>query len=65
MELIDSPGWRKSSYTGNGGNNCVEVARNLRDAVVVRDSKNPNGPWLTFTPADWQALTASIKAARI
>lgn len=65
MELIDSPGWRKSSYTGNGGNNCVEVARNLRYAVAVRDSKNPDGPKLIVAPADWRTFTASIKADRI
>jgi Domain of unknown function (DUF397) len=52
--------WRKSAYSNNGGN-CVEVARNLPGLVAVRDSKDPDGPALTFTPADWEAFTAAVK----
>ncbi|MEO3874118.1 DUF397 domain-containing protein [Nonomuraea sp. B12E4] len=48
--------FRKSSYSG-GGNNCVEVATNIPGKVVVRDSKDPHGPWLVFTPAEWDAFT--------
>jgi hypothetical protein len=54
--------WRKASYsTGNGGN-CVEVAQNLPGAVAVRDSKDPDGPELVFTPDEWRAFTAGMKA---
>ena len=53
--------WRKSSYSGTNGGNCVEVARNLQGVVAVRDSKNPGGPALVFTPADWEAFTAGLK----
>jgi hypothetical protein len=53
--------WRKSSYSGTNGGNCVEVARNLPGVVAVRDSKKPGGPALAFTPADWRAFTAGIK----
>jgi hypothetical protein len=52
--------WRKSARSNNGGN-CVAVARNLPGAVAVRDSKDPRGPALIFTPADWHAFTAGIK----
>jgi Domain of unknown function (DUF397) len=52
--------WRKASYSANAGN-CVEVALNLPGIVAVRDSKNPDGPALTFGPADWHAFTAGIK----
>jgi len=52
---------RKSS--GNGGA-CVEVARNLPGIVAVRDSKDPGGPKLAFSPEDWRAFTASVKAGR-
>ncbi len=51
--------WRKSRYSGNTGN-CVEVA-DLGAAVAVRDSKNPDGPKLIFTPNQWRALTWSVK----
>jgi Domain of unknown function (DUF397) len=56
--------WRKSSYSGGNGGACVEVARNLPNAVAVRDSKNPDGPALVFPAADWQSFTASLKAGR-
>jgi hypothetical protein len=54
--------WRKSSYSGNNGGNCVEVARNMPDAVAVRDSKDPEGLRLVFTPDEWRVFVAGIKA---
>lgn len=58
---LNSADWRKSSYSGNNGGACVEVARNLPGVVTVRDSKDPHGPALIFTPADWAAFTALLK----
>ncbi|MEV4279826.1 DUF397 domain-containing protein [Actinoplanes xinjiangensis] len=40
--------WRRSTRSGSSGN-CVEVAGNLPGIVAVRDSRDPNGPALTFT----------------
>lgn len=60
-ELSGAP-WRKSSRSnGNGGNNCVEVAR-LPEAVAVRDSKDRDGPSLIFTRAEWAAFIAGVRA---
>lgn len=60
MEGIEQDqGWRKSSYSGNGGGNCVEVAAS--GTVLVRDSKNPDGDRLTFTSGAWLAFAASLK----
>ena len=53
--------WRKSSYSGGNGGNCVEVALLPDDSRAVRDSKDPDGPVLTFTSDDWRAFTAAIK----
>ena len=53
--------WRKSSYSGTNGGNCVEVARNLPGVVAVRDSKNPAGPAFAFTPGDWRTFTAALR----
>lgn len=62
MEDQVEPRWQKSSYSGNGGGDCVEVARNLPNVVAVRDSKNPDGPVLMITPAEWRKFIADIKA---
>jgi len=56
--------WKRSSYSSDNGQNCVEVA-NLPRVVAVRDSKDPNGLKLTFSPEDWQAFTANIKAGHL
>ncbi|MGJ5891449.1 DUF397 domain-containing protein [Streptomyces niveiscabiei] len=45
MAQTSGPRWIKSSYTGDGGNNCVEVAV-LDRHIAVRDSKVPSR---TFT----------------
>jgi hypothetical protein len=55
--------WRKSSYSGTNGGNCVEVAFNLAGAVAVRDSKNPDSGTLVLRPAAWRALIDSVKAS--
>ena len=57
MEAID-PRWRKSSYSGNGGN-CVEVGK--ADTVIVRDTKDRTGPVLRFSPATWRRFTDQVK----
>ena len=54
--------WRKSSYSGTTGGNCVEVAQNLPGAVAMRDSKDPDGPKLAFGLDEWLAFTAGVKA---
>ncbi|MCW3817863.1 DUF397 domain-containing protein [Micromonospora sp. DR5-3] len=53
--------WRKSTRSGGNGGNCVEVATNLPGIVAVRDSKDPAGPALTFTPQGWSAFVAAVK----
>jgi hypothetical protein len=58
---IDYVTWHKSSYSNGTGGACVEVA-NLDDSRAVRDSKNPAGPALTFTTAQWSAFTVGVRA---
>jgi Domain of unknown function (DUF397) len=60
MEHIDNLRWRKSSYSGNGGD-CVEVGTGT-GIVAVRDSKDRQGPLLGFTPDEWRAFIAGAKA---
>ena len=72
--------WRKSSYSfannncievawhkaeaSNLNGNCVEAGPGECGNVHVRDSKNPDGPVLTFTPDEWTAFTAGVKAGQ-
>ncbi len=53
--------WAKSSYSDNMGGNCVQ-ARHAGPPVQVRDSKNPDGPVLTFTTAAWETFTAAVRS---
>lgn len=55
--------WRKSSRSGSNGGNCVEVADNIPGIVAVRDSKDPDGPALAFSPAAWRAFVTAVKTA--
>jgi len=51
--------WRKSSYSGSNGGECVEVVS--AETVMVRDTTDPNGPVLAFTAEAWSAFTAVIR----
>lgn len=53
--------WRKSTRSGNGGSDCVEVAKNLPGVVGVRDSKDQAGPALAFDPSAWSDFLAGVK----
>lgn len=69
-------GWQKSSYSAGDGN-CVEVrwrradveGNNRRsvelaqagDGVCMRNSRDPDGPQLRFTPAEMQAFILGVK----
>ncbi|MEU2873806.1 DUF397 domain-containing protein [Streptomyces olivoreticuli] len=54
--------WRKSSYSTNGGPDCVEIGEGLVDVVPVRDSKDVNGPALVIERASWAAFISHVKA---
>jgi hypothetical protein len=63
MEAID-PRWRKSSFSGNGGD-CVEVTArdygNDAGRVLLRDTKDRTGPVLRFSPAAWGRFADHVK----
>ncbi|MEU6711232.1 DUF397 domain-containing protein [Nonomuraea sp. NPDC046802] len=61
MTDLSQAEFRKSSFSGSG-NNCVEVATNLPGVVVMRHSKDPDGPRLVFTVPEFEAFTAGIRA---
>jgi Domain of unknown function (DUF397) len=50
--------WRKSTASGSG--DCVEVAL-LGDTVLVRHSRRPSAPVLTFSHGEWIAFTTGVR----
>lgn len=53
--------WCKSSHSGDINNTCVEVATNIPAIVAVRDSTDPTGPALVFSPTAWKTFTHKLK----
>ncbi|MEU6930701.1 DUF397 domain-containing protein [Streptomyces sp. NPDC046385] len=53
--------WRKSSYSGTNGGDCVEVTDGHPGVVPVRDSKNPTGPVLMVHAAAWQTFVDGVR----
>jgi hypothetical protein len=53
--------WRKSSYSGQGGGNCIEVADD-DSRVIIRDTKDRTGPVLRFTPDAWRRFAKQLKS---
>ncbi|MFC5754489.1 DUF397 domain-containing protein [Actinomadura rugatobispora] len=52
--------WRKSSRSSNNGGHCIEVA-SISNAVLVRDSKDPEGPKLPISRQEFRRFTDAIK----
>lgn len=55
-----SPRWVKSTYSGDEGGHCVEVASSTPAIAAVRDSKRPHAPMLRFDSAAWADLVAGL-----
>jgi hypothetical protein len=53
--------WRASDHGAPGDGNCVEVALLPDGGWAVRDSREPEGPILFFTPAEVDAFVAGVK----
>ncbi|MEU8782210.1 DUF397 domain-containing protein [Streptomyces sp. Je 1-4] len=51
--------WTKSSYSGGNGA-CVEIAVPTAAAIAVRDSKDPDGPRLTFDNSSWRHFVSDV-----
>ncbi|GAA2418713.1 DUF397 domain-containing protein [Actinomadura vinacea] len=54
--------WRKSAHSGGNGN-CVEVAQ-VDKITALRDSKDPHGPVLAFSPQGMRSLLDDVKAKK-
>jgi hypothetical protein len=55
--------WRKSSHSGGNGGECIEVgAQSEAGRVLIRDTKDRQGPMLAFGRQAWEAFAATVKA---
>lgn len=61
IKLGSTRTWRKSSHSGGNGA-CVEVASFAAGSVAVRDSKDPQGPSLAFSPEAWTSFIRDVEA---
>jgi cobalamin biosynthesis protein CobT len=52
--------WRKSSYSGSNGGECIKVA-STSGSVLVRDTTNRSGPVLAFTTDAWLAFVLTVE----
>jgi hypothetical protein len=59
MQTVNFP-WRKSSYSANGGQDCVE-AGSTSGLVLIRDTKNREAGLLAFPADAWSVFTTSLK----
>ena len=62
METTGVLSWRKASYSSGNGGDCIEVASAPR-TVAVRDTKDPAGPALAFSPEGWREVPRRVRAA--
>lgn len=53
--------WSKSRHCNNG--TCLEWAMPA-DAVLVRDSKEKEGPILSFSRGAWSGFVAAVRGGR-
>jgi hypothetical protein len=51
--------WRKSSYSGNGGQACIETASEA-GTVMVRDTTDRDGGTLSFSASAWERFVKSL-----
>ncbi|MFB7498137.1 DUF397 domain-containing protein [Streptomyces sp. NPDC056161] len=61
-DCLEMARWRKSTYSGGDGGNCLEVADGHPALIPVRDSKNPHGPKLVFRAEAWSAFIENVSS---
>jgi hypothetical protein len=57
MHTNESSKWQRSTFCSGG--NCVEVTK-VGDEYLIRDSKNPDIPPLSFTADEWTAFVNGV-----
>ena len=56
-----NPGWRKSSYSDNGGSGCVEAGQALGTVLIRDTTQRGRGPVLRVSAETWRAFIAATR----
>ena len=60
--MDSKPSWRKSSYSGSQGGNCLEVSNSQAGRILARDTKDRTGPVLRFSPNARRRFAKQLKS---
>jgi hypothetical protein len=64
--MTDNVDWRKSSYSGGQGGECVEVGAAGDGTVLVRDTKDhSHGLIHRYSPAEWRTFIAGVRGGKL
>ncbi|WP_306324021.1 MULTISPECIES: DUF397 domain-containing protein [unclassified Streptomyces] len=63
-EVAPEGAWFKSTYSDQGGGDCVEVA-GLSDQIGIRDSKDKCGPALVVPAAAWSSFVGRVRSGDV
>ncbi|GAB2484857.1 DUF397 domain-containing protein [Streptosporangium sandarakinum] len=66
---VEVAAWQQTTGSDTTGGQCMEVVRGTSSIeaqpdrlFLVRDSKDPDGPVLSFPPTGWNAFLSAIKS---
>ena len=63
--MPESLRFRTSSYSGGGGQNCVEVADVPGGSAAVRDSQNPGAGHFVLSSSEWSAFLDAVRCHQL
>ena len=62
---MNNPTWRRSSYSGSNGGECIEVGSHYGRVVLVRDTKDREGTILQVRSAVWRRFADRVKSGQL
>ena len=60
-QVMPGTGWRKSTWSGQDGD-CIEAGQGPGGTILIRDSKDPDGPFLAVAAGTWRLFTGILRS---